>query len=83
MPVSLILTHRETSFDSWRAVMATNLDGVFLCSQADTSPKKSSGAIINIASISGLGLNTANSLWNFSCRYSPDKQQQLGEYNIR
>ena len=45
----------ETDFARWRTVMATNLDGVFLCSQAAILHLKASrGAIVNIASISGL-----------------------------
>ena len=42
----------ETDFARWRTVMATNLDGVFLCSQAAIPHLKASrGAIVNIASI--------------------------------
>ncbi|KAF3995982.1 SDR family NAD(P)-dependent oxidoreductase [Glaciimonas immobilis] len=50
----------ETSFAEWRAVMATNLDGAFLCSQAFGALMASngSGAIVNIASISGLRAST-------------------------
>jgi meso-butanediol dehydrogenase/(S,S)-butanediol dehydrogenase/diacetyl reductase len=50
----------QTSFEEWRHVMATNLDGVFLLSQA-TVPvmrKHGGGAIVNIASISGLRAST-------------------------
>ncbi|MGB1895254.1 MAG: SDR family NAD(P)-dependent oxidoreductase, partial [Candidatus Puniceispirillaceae bacterium] len=37
----------ETDFERWRAVMATNLDGVFLASQAATPAlKKTRGAIV-------------------------------------
>ena len=44
----------ETGFDRWRTVMATNLDGVFLMSQAATPAlKQTKGALVNIASISG------------------------------
>ena len=49
----------ETSFERWRNVMATNLDGVFLCSQAAIPHLKvNGGAIVNIASISGLRAST-------------------------
>lgn len=55
----------ETSFEEWRAVMATNLDGAFLCTQAfgalmarDRGQGRGSGAIVNIASISGLRAST-------------------------
>jgi NAD(P)-dependent dehydrogenase (short-subunit alcohol dehydrogenase family) len=50
----------ETSFAEWRTVMATNLDGAFLCSQAFGAlmAKRGRGAIVNIASISGLRAST-------------------------
>ena len=50
----------ETSFAEWRHVLGTNLDGVFLCTQAFGAIMKAqkSGAIVNIASISGLRAST-------------------------
>ncbi|KQP21723.1 SDR family NAD(P)-dependent oxidoreductase [Pseudorhodoferax sp. Leaf267] len=50
----------ETSFQEWRAVMATNLDGAFLCAQAcaPVMLRTGGGAIVNIASISGLRAST-------------------------
>ena len=43
-----------TEFETWRMVMETNLDGVFLMSQALREALcASQGAIVNIASISG------------------------------
>jgi len=50
----------ETSFDEWREVMATNLDGAFLCTHAFAAlmAKSGGGAIVNIASISGLRAST-------------------------
>lgn len=50
----------DTTFDEWRAVMATNLDGPFLCVQA-CAPlmlRNGGGAVVNIASISGLRAST-------------------------
>lgn len=50
----------ETSFHEWRTVMATNLDGAFLMTQA-VAPvmlEQGSGAVVNIASISGLRAST-------------------------
>ena len=50
----------ETTFDEWRWVMATNLDGPFICTQA-CAPlmlKNGGGAVVNIASISGLRAST-------------------------
>lgn len=53
----------ETSFERWRTVMETNLDGVFLVSQAllpmlEQTAKDSYASIVNIASISGLRAST-------------------------
>jgi NAD(P)-dependent dehydrogenase (short-subunit alcohol dehydrogenase family) len=46
----------QTSFAEWREVLSTNLDGAFLCTQAFAPAmlKTGGGAIVNIASISGL-----------------------------
>jgi meso-butanediol dehydrogenase / (S,S)-butanediol dehydrogenase / diacetyl reductase len=50
----------ETSFEDWRTVMATNLDGAFLCTQAFGAlmAKSGGGAVVNVASISGLRAST-------------------------
>jgi meso-butanediol dehydrogenase/(S,S)-butanediol dehydrogenase/diacetyl reductase len=50
----------ETSFKEWRHVMATNLDGVFLCTQAFAAVmlQNGGGSVVNIASISGLRAST-------------------------
>lgn len=50
----------ETTFDEWRHVMATNLDGAFLMTQAvvPVMLEEAGGAIVNIASISGLRAST-------------------------
>lgn len=49
----------QTSFEEWRYVMATNLDGAYLCSQAAVPVmRRHGGAIVNIASISGLRAST-------------------------
>ena len=50
----------ETSFDEWRTVMATNLDGAFLCTQAFGAlmVARGRGAVVNVASISGLRAST-------------------------
>ncbi|MBI5718335.1 MAG: SDR family oxidoreductase [Burkholderiales bacterium] len=51
----------ETSFAEWRHVMATNLDGIFLCTQAVVPLMQRGGcggAVVNIASISGLRAST-------------------------
>jgi NAD(P)-dependent dehydrogenase (short-subunit alcohol dehydrogenase family) len=50
----------DTSFEEFRTVLGTNLDGAFLCSQAFGAlmAQQGSGAIVNIASISGLRAST-------------------------
>lgn len=50
----------DTDFADWRHVMATNLDGPFICSQAclPAMRKAGGGSIVNIASISGLRAST-------------------------
>jgi NAD(P)-dependent dehydrogenase (short-subunit alcohol dehydrogenase family) len=58
--VAVFKTLGLTSFEEWRHVMATNLDGPFLCSQACVPAmlRNGGGAIVNIASISGLRAST-------------------------
>lgn len=78
----------ETSFDSWRTVMATNLDGPFLCVQAATEALKASrGAIVNIASISGLRASTLRVAYGTSkagvIQLTLQQAVELGEYGIR
>ena len=50
----------ETTFEEWRTVLATNLDGAFLCTNAFAALmlKSGGGAVVNIASISGLRAST-------------------------
>ncbi|MBI5274896.1 MAG: SDR family oxidoreductase [Burkholderiales bacterium] len=50
----------ETTFDDWRTVLATNLDGPFICTQAcvPVMRRGGGGAVVNIASISGLRAST-------------------------
>jgi len=50
----------QTTFEEWRSVLGTNLDGAFLCTQAcaPVMLKTGGGAIVNIASISGLRAST-------------------------
>ncbi len=78
----------DTSFERWRTVMATNLDGVFLVSQAAIPAlKKTQGAIVNIASISGLRASTLRVAYGTSkaavIQLSKQQAAELGEHNIR
>lgn len=79
----------ETTFDEWRHVMATNLDGAFLCTQA-CAPlmlKTGGGSIVNIASISGLRASTLRVAYGTSkaALIHLTKQQavELGNAGIR
>ncbi len=78
----------ETTFERWRTVMATNLDGVFLVSQACfPALKETRGAIVNIASISGLRASTLRVAYGTSkaavIHITKQQAAELGEYGIR
>ncbi|HWP13748.1 MAG TPA: SDR family oxidoreductase [Ramlibacter sp.] len=49
-----------TTFEEWRSVLSTNLDGPFLCTQAcvPVMLRNGGGSVVNIASISGLRAST-------------------------
>lgn len=77
-----------TTFDRWRTVMATNLDGVFLTSQAAIPAlKQTKGSIVNIASISGLRASTLRVAYGTSkaavIQLTLQQAAELGEYGIR
>ena len=50
----------QTTFDDWQYVLGTNLNGPFLCTQAvaPVMRRNGGGAVVNIASISGLRAST-------------------------
>ncbi|MEM7424913.1 MAG: SDR family oxidoreductase [Pseudomonadota bacterium] len=78
----------ETSFARWREVMDTNLDGVFLCSQAAFAAlRETRGAIVNVASISGLRASTLRVAYGTSkaavIHLTRQQAAELGEYGIR
>ena len=78
----------ETDFDRWRRVRETNLDGVFLCTQAATPAlKETSGSSVNIASISGLRASTLRVAYGTSkagvIQLTQQQAVELGEYGIR
>jgi meso-butanediol dehydrogenase/(S,S)-butanediol dehydrogenase/diacetyl reductase len=57
--IAIFKPAQQVTFNDWRAVMATNLDGTFLCSQACLPALlKAKGCIVNIASISGVRAST-------------------------
>jgi len=78
----------ETDFARWRAIMETNLDGVFLCSQAALPVLRATrGAIVNIASISGLRASTLRVAYGTSkaavIQLTKQQAAELGEWGIR
>ncbi|NNE87769.1 MAG: SDR family oxidoreductase [Silicimonas sp.] len=78
----------ETDFARWRTVMETNLDGVFLCTQAAIEALKTSkGAIVNIASISGLRASTLRVAYGTSkaavIQLTLQQAVELGEFGVR
>lgn len=78
----------DTSYACWRRVMETNLDGIFLCTQAAIPALKASkGAIVNIASISGLRASTLRVAYGTSkaavMHLTKQQAVELGEYGIR
>lgn len=78
----------ETDFARWRAIMETNLDGVFLCSQAALPALRATrGAIVNIASISGLRASTLRVAYGTSkaavIQLTKQQAAELGEWGIR
>jgi NAD(P)-dependent dehydrogenase (short-subunit alcohol dehydrogenase family) len=79
----------DTSFDEWRDVLATNLDGPFICTQA-AAPlmlKHGGGAVVNIASISGLRASTLRVAYGTSkaalIHLTKQQAAELGDQGIR
>jgi meso-butanediol dehydrogenase / (S,S)-butanediol dehydrogenase / diacetyl reductase len=77
-----------TTFERWREVMATNLDGVFLCVQAAIPALKvTQGAIVNIGSISGLRASTLRVAYGTSkaavIHLTQQQAAELGEFGVR
>lgn len=78
----------ETDLAAWRRIMAVNLDGVFLCSQAAIPHLvQSRGAIVNIASISGLRASTLRVAYGTSkaavIHLTRQQAAELGQHGVR
>jgi len=78
----------ETDYETWRRVMATNLDGTFLVSQAlPPTLAQDRGAIVNIASISGLRASTLRVAYGTSkaavIQLTLQQAVEFGEQGIR
>ncbi|MEN9612544.1 MAG: hypothetical protein RLZZ628_3358 [Bacteroidota bacterium] len=57
--IAIFKPAEEVTFEEWNAVMSTNLNGTFLCSQACLPALLAAkGSIVNIASISGVRAST-------------------------
>lgn len=80
---------RDTTFDRWRLVMETNLDGPFLMVQAFTTmlARDGGGAVVNVTSISGLRASTLRVAYGTSkaalAHLTLQQAAELGELGIR
>jgi meso-butanediol dehydrogenase/(S,S)-butanediol dehydrogenase/diacetyl reductase len=87
--VAVFKTLGETSFEEWRTVMSTNLDGAFLCSQAcvPVMLRSGGGSLVNIASISGLRASTLRVAYGTSkaalIHLTKQQAAELGTVGIR
>lgn len=78
----------ETDYEGWRTIMATNLDGVFLCTRAAIRAlKETKGAVVNIASISGVRASTLRVAYGTSkaavIHLTKQLAVELGDYGVR
>ncbi|SFU09471.1 SDR family NAD(P)-dependent oxidoreductase [Sedimentitalea nanhaiensis] len=80
---------RDTTYDRWRTVLATNLDGPFLMTQAftDLLAADGGGAVVNVTSISGLRASTLRVAYGTSkaalAQLTLQQAVELGELGIR
>ncbi|MEY3139616.1 MAG: 3-oxoacyl-[acyl-carrier-protein] reductase FabG, partial [Pseudomonadota bacterium] len=79
----------EVTWQDWRYIMDTNLDGTFLCTQA-CAPimlKNGGGSVVNIASISGLRASTLRVAYGTSkgaiVHLTKQQAAELGDVGIR
>lgn len=79
----------DTTFEEWSAVMATNLTGAFICTQAcaPVMLRTGGGSIVNIASISGLRASTLRVAYGTSkaalIHLTKQHAAELGNQGIR
>ena len=79
----------ETSFEEWSEIMATNLNGPFLCTNAAAPVmlKTGGGAVVNIASISGFRASTLRVAYGTSkagvLHLTKQQAAELGNIGIR
>jgi NAD(P)-dependent dehydrogenase (short-subunit alcohol dehydrogenase family) len=78
-----------TTYDEWRQVLATNLDGPFICTQAcaPVMLRTGGGSVVNIASISGLRASTLRVAYGTSkaalMHLTRQQAAELGTLGIR
>ena len=79
----------QTSFEDWQTVLGTNLNGPFLCTQAiaPVMCQTGGGAVVNIASISGLRASTLRVAYGTSkaalIHLTKQQATELGTVGIR
>ena len=79
----------EVTWQDWRAIMDTNLDGAFWCTQACAKVmlKNGGGSVVNIASISGLRASTLRVAYGTSkaalIHLTKQQAAELGDVGIR
>jgi NAD(P)-dependent dehydrogenase (short-subunit alcohol dehydrogenase family) len=87
--IALFKPIAETTYEEWRHVLATNLDGAFLCTQAcaPVMLRSGGGSIVNIASISGLRASTLRVAYGTSkaaiIHLTKQQAVELGTQGIR
>jgi meso-butanediol dehydrogenase/(S,S)-butanediol dehydrogenase/diacetyl reductase len=80
---------QETTYAEWSRVLAVNLDGPFVCTQACTPHmlRAGGGAVVNIASISGLRASTLRAAYGTSkaalMHLTRQQAVELGNLGIR
>lgn len=79
----------ELRYDEWSRVLAVNLDGPFLCTQACVPHLRAAGggSVVNIASISGLRASTLRAAYGTSkaalMHLTLQQAVELGNFGIR
>jgi len=79
----------DMSHNNWKTMMAANTDSVFLCTQkaAEQMKQTGGGAVVNIASISGLNAGPAHAHYNSSkaavIMFGQSAAQELAAFGIR
>ena len=87
--VALFKPMLDTTYEEWSRVMRVNLDGPFLCTQAcaPVMLKNGGGAVVNVASISGMRASTLRVAYGTSkaalMHLTKQQAAELGNMGIR